>query len=102
MSKKNFDKKDIQNLGELSKIDLTQEEIDKFVKELDTIISSVETLNDFEEETGLEANKRCFEKIEFAELREDTVKEGLSREDALANAPYVEDGYVKIRDKKDD
>jgi aspartyl-tRNA(Asn)/glutamyl-tRNA(Gln) amidotransferase subunit C len=89
-------KKETKKLASLSKIGLTDEEIEKLSGDMDTIISSVDTLNKFEQETGLEIKTRKLDEIEFEELREDKVEKGLSRDEVLSNAPYVEDGYVKI------
>ncbi len=96
MNKVKITKEETKKLAKLSRIKLTNEETSKLSNDMDTIISSVETLDKFEEETGLEIKKRKLDEKSFKELREDKVKEGLTREEVLANAPYTEDGYVKI------
>ena len=100
MSKKNFTKNDIKHLAKLSRIELTEKEIGKFVDDIETIISSVETLDNFEKETGTKANTRDLEEVEFNTLREDKVEESLPREDVLSNTPYTEDGYIKIYEEE--
>ncbi len=84
-------KEDIKKLGSLSKIKLSEEEIDKFTKDMDTIISSVETLQEFDCK-----NSEILNEIPFEELRDDKVVESFSQEDALKNAPFKENGYFKV------
>ncbi len=89
-------KKEVKKLAHLSKIKLTEKEIEKFTTEMDTIISSVKTLENFEKETKIKIKNRKFNKISFNTLREDKVGKSLDRQEILANAPYTEDGYIKI------
>lgn len=89
-------KKDIQELASLSKIRLTDEELERFSNEMETIITSVETLNDFEEKTGCDIKNVKFTEIDFEQLRKDEVGDSMSQEDVLANAPHKENGYFKV------
>ena len=91
MSKIKLTKKEIKNLGFLSKIKLTEEELEKFTGEMQTIISSVETLEDFKKTKDVQ-----FEEIDFDELREDKIKPSMQQKDVLANAPEQENGYFKV------
>ena len=91
MSKIKLTKKEIKNLASLSKIKLTEDELEKFTGEMQTIIASVETLQDFKKKKDVE-----FEEIDFTELREDKVEQSMSQKDILANAPEKENGYFKI------
>ncbi len=86
------DKKEIKKLASLSKIKLSEKEIEKFTKDMDIILSSVKTLENFDEKL----KERKLDEIDFEELRDDTIKKGLTREEVLYNAPYTEDGYVKV------
>ncbi len=96
MKKGKMTKKYIEELASLSKINLTKEEVEKFSNQMQTIITSVETLNDFEEKTGYDIKNVKFSEIEFNQLREDEVGKSMTQEDVLANAPYQEKGYFKV------
>ncbi len=89
-------KKAIEELASLSKIELTDEEIERLTSEMQTIINSVETLNDFEEKTGCNVKNVKFNEIAFDQLREDKVGKSMSQEDILGNAPHQENGYFKV------
>ncbi len=89
-------KDDIKKLAYLSKIELSQEEVEGFTEDMDTILSSVETLDDFENETGCKISDCKFNEIDFDELREDIVEQSITQEQVLANAPNQESGYFKV------
>lgn len=91
MNKVKLTKKEVKNLASLSKIKLTDKELEKFTGEMQTIISSVDTLQDFKEKNDVE-----FAKIDFNELREDRIGTSMSQQDVLANAPEQENGYFKV------
>lgn len=91
MSKVKLKKEEIKNLASLSKIHLTKDELEKFTTDMDTILSSVETLEDFKKTTKTKPDE-----IPFKSLREDKVGISMSQEDVLANAPHKENGYFKI------
>ncbi len=91
MGKVKITKKEIKKLASLSKIKLTEEELQKFTGEMQTIISSVETLQDFKEKKDVK-----FEEIDFDELREDKIEPSMSQKDVLANASEQENGYFKV------
>lgn len=91
MGKVKLTKKEIEKLASLSKIKLTDEELEKFTGEMQTILSSVETLQDFKEKGDVK-----FEEIDFDELREDKIGTSMSQKDVLANAPEQENGYFKV------
>jgi aspartyl-tRNA(Asn)/glutamyl-tRNA(Gln) amidotransferase subunit C len=88
--------KEIKKLALLSKIRLSEKELVKFTKDMDTILTSVETLDNFEKETGYKIKEGKFDKKPFDTLREDVVESSMSQEDALFNAPQQENGYFKV------
>jgi len=96
MKKVTLTKEDIQKLASLSKIKLSDEEVEKFTKDMETIISSVETLENFEEKTNSCLKKVEYNQIPFEELREDVAGNSMKQEDALANAPQQQSGYFKV------
>ncbi len=89
-------KEELKNLASLSKIKLSDKELDKFSKDMSTILSSVKTLESFEKDTGLKIKGDKKNEIPFSELREDIGKSSMLQEEALYNAPQQENGYFKV------
>ncbi len=96
MNSTKLTKEEIKKLASLSKIKLSNEEVEKFTVDMDTILSSVETLQDFEKDTGIKLEATNFNETAFAELREDKPATSMSKEEVLANAPNQEKGYFKV------
>ena len=96
MNKIKLTKKEIKELASLSKIELNEKEIEKFTDEMQTIISSVETLKDFKQKTNSSFSDYEFNEIDFEELREDEVSKSMTQQEALSNAPEKENGYFKV------
>lgn len=86
---------DVKHTAELSRIALTQEELDKFTPQMETIIDSVTVLQDVNTE-GVQPMKAH---VKFEDLREDTPLESLKQEDVLKNAKHKENGFVKVYGK---
>ncbi|MGF7228815.1 MAG: Asp-tRNA(Asn)/Glu-tRNA(Gln) amidotransferase subunit GatC [Candidatus Saccharibacteria bacterium] len=88
-------REDVLKLARLSRLSLTDEEVDEYLEELTQVLQYVEQLqgvnvdglNPTTQVTGL-ANV----------MREDTVKDyGVSRDDLLALAPQTQDGQLKVK-----
>ena len=86
---------DLKHTAELSRIALTQEELDKFTPQMDTIIDSVKVFDDIDT-TGVQPMKAH---VKFEELREDTPITSLTQEEAIRNAKHKESGFVKVYGK---
>ena len=82
---------DIKHTAELAKIKLSDSEVEKYTKELGSVLGYVDILNEVDTK-DVEATSQVTE-LENR-LREDEVKPSLNREDALANAKDTEDGFV--------
>ena len=88
-------REDVLKLAQLSKIKLTNEEVDKFVVELDAIVKYVEQidlvdidgLQPTDQVTGLKNVTRADEVIDY----------GVSPEKLLKNAPAVEQNQIKVK-----
>jgi aspartyl-tRNA(Asn)/glutamyl-tRNA(Gln) amidotransferase subunit C len=83
---------DIKHIAELSRISLTDKELEKFTPQMKTILESVTVLQDVDTSKVQAMKKR----IGFEDLREDVAKEGLKQEEVIKNAPHSENGYVKV------
>ena len=77
----------VRHVAALARVDLDDEEVDAFAAQFADILDYFETLDDVPE---VEAEPDLVNV-----LRPDEVREGLTREEALANAPETEDGYFK-------
>jgi len=86
-------REDVIKVAKLAKISLSEEEIQIFSQQLPEIIKFVEKLDDLKTEDILP----FYEIIEAnAPLRPDVPEEGLSNEEALANAPQKENGFFVV------
>jgi len=87
------DKALIERLARLSNLELSEEELAEFEKDLGQILTFVEELNevDLEGEEPLEyitPNKNV--------LREDEPRLEITKEEALKNAPVHDSDYIKV------
>jgi aspartyl-tRNA(Asn)/glutamyl-tRNA(Gln) amidotransferase subunit C len=88
-----IDKETVLKIAQLSKLELSEKEVDLFSKQLPQIIGFVEKLEELETENILP----FYELIDIkAPLRKDEVKKGLSREEALKNALQAENGFFVV------
>lgn len=88
-----IDKKDVLHVADLARLALTDSEIDLYTSQLQRILGYVEKLSELDTK-GVEPTTYTVP-LKTA-LREDTVKESLSREDALWNAPEEDRGCFKV------
>ena len=88
-----IDKKDVLKVASLARLALTDSEIELYTSQLQRILGYVEKLSELDT-TGVEPTTYTVPlKTAF---REDRVKESLSREDALWNAPDEDRGCFKV------
>lgn len=90
-----MDKETLKHIAELSRISLTEEELEKFTPQMQTILDSAKVLQAVDT-SGVQPMKRH---IPFNELREDKPLPSLSQEEVLANAKYKENGCIKVYGK---
>ena len=94
---KNIDsitREEIRHLAALTRIKMTEEEIEVMRGQMSDILDSIEVLNlvdtDGVEPTGHSVNVNSV-------MREDVSSDSISLEDALANAPQREQNFLRIR-----
>ena len=84
-------KEDIKHTAELARIKLSDSEIEKYTKELGSVLGYVEILNEVDtkdvEDTAQVTNLEN-------RLRVDKVEKSLERKEALSNAKDTEDGFL--------
>lgn len=88
-------REDVLKLAELSRLELTDEEIEKFSGEISKILEYVEQLQKVDV-SGLEPTTQVAGLTDV--MRPDEVDSyGYEPKDLLKNVPEVEDGQIKVR-----
>lgn len=83
--------KEIRHLANLSALNFTDEEIEKFKGEFQDILNLINQIDEANIEEELEYKVKSFE-----ELRDDEVKNGLTQEKVLENAPSKRLGSFSV------
>ena len=84
---------DTQHVAKLARLELSEEEKENYTKQLISILSYVEKLNEVDT-TGIEPMAHSV-KISNV-MREDVVVQDFTRDEMLKNAPCEEDGFFKV------
>jgi aspartyl-tRNA(Asn)/glutamyl-tRNA(Gln) amidotransferase subunit C len=85
MSETSVDPETVRHVADLARVDLTEAEVERFADQFSEVLSYFDTLDEVPE-VEREAELTNV-------MRPDEEREGLSREEALQNAPETEDGY---------
>jgi len=96
---KKIDEKQVRKVAKLSRLELTEAEIDEFTSQLSAILDYVEKMNELDTD-NVEPLAHCLPISNV--LREDCAKESLGTEKALANAPQRDGGFFKVPKILDD
>ncbi|RYG73310.1 Asp-tRNA(Asn)/Glu-tRNA(Gln) amidotransferase subunit GatC [Lentibacillus lipolyticus] len=86
-------KDQVKHVANLARLAVTEEEADKFAKQLSSIIDYAEQLNELDTE-NVEPTTHVLDLKNV--MRSDESKEWISKEDALQNAPDKQDGYFRV------
>lgn len=84
-------KKDVEHIGWLARIKLNEEEKEKFAKRFNSILDYFEKLDEVDLNVPPAYNVSRLVNV----FRADVVRESMSRDDALGNAPRKEGGFFK-------
>lgn len=85
-------KKDVLHVAKLSKLEFTEDEIDSFVTDMDSIVAYVNTLSQIDT-SGLEEKLNV---VNLNDLRADQVNTSLAQADAILNAPKKRNGGFSV------
>jgi aspartyl-tRNA(Asn)/glutamyl-tRNA(Gln) amidotransferase subunit C len=88
-----LNRKDVEHVALLSRLELSEQELDKFTGQLDAILEYIDVLNQVDT-TAVEPMAHVLEIRNV--MRADEVQPSLPREAALQNAPDAEDGFFKV------
>jgi aspartyl-tRNA(Asn)/glutamyl-tRNA(Gln) amidotransferase subunit C len=85
---------EVKKIALLARIELSDAEVEKFRKDLSTVLDYVEELKQVDTE-GLEIVSQVtgLQNVQ----REDAPVVADNREDIMANAPEIKDGYYKVK-----
>jgi aspartyl-tRNA(Asn)/glutamyl-tRNA(Gln) amidotransferase subunit C len=85
--------KDVQHVAKLARLQLSPEEEATFTEQMNASVQYAEKLNELDTE-NVEPTTHVLQVSNV--MRDDVVKESLSQEAALLNAPEDEDGHFKV------
>ncbi len=88
--------KDVRYVAELAHLHLTDEEVNQFLPQLDSILQYIQKLNELDT-TGIEPMAQVtYPAGANPAIREDRIAPSLSQEEALQNAPETAPGYFRV------
>ena len=85
--------KDVEHVAKLARLELNEEEKEKFSKQLGDILKYVELMNKVDT-TGVEPMSHAIPVVNV--MREDKVVSEQTKEELMANAPAKEDGFFRV------
>lgn len=86
-------KDQVKHVAHLARLELDDQQVDKFAEQLGSIIGFVEQLNELDT-TGVEPTTHVLTLKNV--MREDKSIDGLPREEVLKNAPDHQDGQIRV------
>lgn len=86
-------KEQVKHIASLAKLRFTEDEIDEFTNKFSEVLNYIEKLNEIDTE-NVYPTYQVFEYNQV--LREDIVKEGLSKDEVLQNTVEKQYGYFKL------
>lgn len=84
---------EIKKLAKLARIKLTESEADIYTPQMGTILKSVDVLSTIDT-NGV--SEYLPHELDYSDLREDIPEQGLSRDEALKNAPFKDNQYIIV------
>ena len=94
-----IDQQQVRKVAKLSRLDLSDAEVEEFTGQLSAILGYVEKMNELDTE-NVEPLAHCLPVHNV--FREDSVKESLGTEKALANAPQQDGEFFRVPKILDD
>ncbi|HUW20663.1 MAG TPA: Asp-tRNA(Asn)/Glu-tRNA(Gln) amidotransferase subunit GatC [Sedimentisphaerales bacterium] len=88
-----IDRELVKKVAKLSRLELTEAEVEEFTGQLRAILDYVEKMNELDT-ADVEPLAHCLPVSNV--FREDVVKESLGTEKALANAPQRDGNFFKV------
>ena len=86
-------KQEVEHVARLARLELSQEEKDRYAEQLSNILTYIEKLNELDT-TNVEPTAHVLDISNV--MRDDVPRESLSQEQALANAPDKASGHYRV------
>jgi aspartyl-tRNA(Asn)/glutamyl-tRNA(Gln) amidotransferase subunit C len=83
----------VKHVANLARLEISEDEVERFTKQLDAIITFAEQLNELDT-TNVEPTYHVLDMKNV--FREDIKEKGLPREEVLKNAPDHQEGQIKV------
>ncbi len=96
---KKIDQTQVRKVAKLSRLELTEAEVEEFTGQLSAILDYVEKMNELDT-TDVEPLAHCLPISNV--FRQDIARESLGTEKALANAPQRDEEFFKVPKILDD
>jgi aspartyl-tRNA(Asn)/glutamyl-tRNA(Gln) amidotransferase subunit C len=88
--------KDVRYVAELAHLELTEEEVRKYLPQLDSILQYMEKLNELDTSRVEPMAQVTYPSSENPSLRSDSSRKTFEQDEALANAPEPGAGAFKV------
>jgi aspartyl-tRNA(Asn)/glutamyl-tRNA(Gln) amidotransferase subunit C len=88
-----IDRKDVEKLAHLSRLELTEEELVNMESDMNKMLHFVEKINELDLD-GVEPLAYVSDEVNI--LREDEVKQDITHDEALKNAPDKDTDYFRV------
>lgn len=85
--------KDVEHVAKLARLELTEEEKEKFTRQLGDVLKYVEQMNEIDT-TGVKPMAHAFDVVNV--MRDDKVVYEQKKEELMKNAPDEENGFFKV------
>lgn len=95
MNKKTISKKEVEKTAGLARLDLTDQEIEKFSKQLADVISNFSQVDEIET-SDIKITAQVTGKRDVLEPDNDKMRIDITREELLINAPKKGDGFFIV------
>jgi aspartyl-tRNA(Asn)/glutamyl-tRNA(Gln) amidotransferase subunit C len=87
------EKKEVEKIAELARLKFSNEELESFTHQMNNILTYMDKLNELDTK-NVQPLSHPVEQINV--FREDLIKESISTEDALKNAPDRDEKFFKV------
>lgn len=85
--------KEVKHVAKLARLELTEEETEKYSKQLGEILKYVEQMNEIDTK---DVEPMPHPIPVYNVMREDVVKYEQTKEEMMANAPFEENGFFRV------
>ena len=90
-------REEMENIANLSKLYLSEDDFEKMSKEMDGIINLVNQINTLNDQYNLENNSNSNADINKNVLREDEIVDSFPRNEILKNVDGGKDGFFYVK-----